>query len=483
MPTTNGNRKLLDLKRWEFCTPAPVATASGAFVVSSRHYRQQQLYVQSNAVAYLYNPFEDGWVQVPNPTLLNAIAPGACGVAGSFSTGTSTGFFLTATAGTTTSITTNQTLARDLRGYSVHIMGGPNAGKTKVIASNTQQSGASVITFEGAPETAAFEATNTLYRLITPVFYCLTAGTLGSGIFRKYDFATNQWITLAQINLPPTIGTEGRLVATPSWIDTDYKPFVIGQATAGGALTLTHTGKNWATNQWKDAYQLRITAGPGAGQVRPIASNTATQITVTAGGNWTTNPTDQSQYVIEGNDDYLYFVGANTSVYRYSIGSGSWTNLSPSPARAVAAGVGASAHWVWDAEEAEWNVENTIINGRRIYSFRGTAGAVLEYYDIPSNAWTNGVTYAPATEVFGAGTKYIYKGSYLYIQKDATGRWFRHNFATSEMDGWGTMTYTQGAAIAGDTAFDVTYRDGATEITYAYMLLNTSTVLLRQMVI
>jgi len=23
MPTTNGNRKILDLKRWEFCTPAP----------------------------------------------------------------------------------------------------------------------------------------------------------------------------------------------------------------------------------------------------------------------------------------------------------------------------------------------------------------------------------------------------------------------------------------------------------------------------
>jgi hypothetical protein len=45
------------------------------------------------------------------------------------------------------------------------------------------------------------------------------------------------------------------------------------------------------------------------------------------------------------------------------------------------------------------------------------------------------------------------------------------------------MTYTQGAAIAGDTSFDVTYRDGATEITYAYMILNTSNVMLRQMVI
>jgi hypothetical protein len=51
------------------------------------------------------------------------------------------------------------------------------------------------------------------------------------------------------------------------------------------------------------------------------------------------------------------------------------------------------------------------------------------------------------------------------------------------MQPWGTATYTQGAAVLGDTAFDVTYKDGATEIDYIYFLLNTSTVLLREMVI
>jgi hypothetical protein len=45
------------------------------------------------------------------------------------------------------------------------------------------------------------------------------------------------------------------------------------------------------------------------------------------------------------------------------------------------------------------------------------------------------------------------------------------------------MLYPQGAAILGDTAFDVMYRDGSTDILYVYMLLNTSTILLRQMVI
>jgi hypothetical protein len=69
------------------------------------------------------------------------------------------------------------------------------------------------------------------------------------------------------------------------------------------------------------------------------------------------------------------------------------------------------------------------------------------------------------------------------MQKEATGRWFAYDFVRSEMFPWSTMLYPQGGALVGDTAFDVFYKDGATEIYYVYMLLNTSTVLLRQMVI
>jgi hypothetical protein len=51
------------------------------------------------------------------------------------------------------------------------------------------------------------------------------------------------------------------------------------------------------------------------------------------------------------------------------------------------------------------------------------------------------------------------------------------------MTGWTTMPVVQGTAIAGDTAFDVTYYDGATEIHYVYMLMNTSSIMYRQMII
>jgi hypothetical protein len=180
MTTTNGNRKILDLKRWEFCTPAPVATAAAAFVVSSRHYRQQQMLVTSATVAYLYHPAEDGWTQLPSPALAGTFAAGACG------TSVSVGPSGTATAGTTSTLTTNLTLARDLRGYSIHITGGPNAGAVLPIVSNTIGTNA-VITV--ATQGTAFTSAST-YRLMTPRCYVLNAitasGTTTAAVFKCY---------------------------------------------------------------------------------------------------------------------------------------------------------------------------------------------------------------------------------------------------------------------------------------------------------
>ena len=480
MTTTNGNRKILDLKRWEFCTPAPTATVAGSFIASSRHYRQQQLYVVSATVQYLYNPQEDAWVQIPSGALAGTFAVGACGTA------TSVGPSGTATAGTTSTITTNLTLARDLRGYSIHITGGPNAGATLAISSNTVGA-TSVIT---VPVQASAFTASTTFRLLTPRWYVLNAitasGTTTANVFKFYDFALNTWgaaETGATDGIAPAavIGTDGKLIATPSWQGEGYAAFATGTATAGGASTLTNSAKTWTTNQWANS-QVRIVSGTGAGQIRTIASNTGTVLTTSAA--WTTAPDATSVYSIEGNDDFIYYMGsAAVTLFRYSISGGTWTTLSPTAARAAAPAVGMSGHWVWEATDAAWTNESAILNGRYIYSFRGGAGAVLDRYDIALNTWASALTYAPATEVFGAGSKYTYLDDAIYVQKDATGRWFRYNVVTGNQDGWSTMTYTQGAAVAGDTSFDVHYADGATEIDYVYMVLNTSTVMLRAMVI
>jgi hypothetical protein len=477
MPTTNTNRKILDLKRWEFLSPAPVATAAGRFIVSSRHYRQQQMYVTSISACYLYNPNEDGWTQIPSPALAGTFGAGACGVAGAWSTGNTVGAqSLTATAGTTTTLTTNQPLARDLRGYSVQILAGPNAGQTFVIASNTIGANA-VITFTTTAGSA--HSASSVYRLCTPVWYVINAGTLAANIFKKYCFATNTWTALTQTGLPATISTDSKLIATPSWMDNDYLNFASGTATAGAATTLTQSAANWGVNQWANS-QVRIVSGTGAGQIRPITSNTATVLTVPT---WTTNPDATSVFQIQGNDDYLYYMGSNAvTLYRYSITSNTWTTLSPTAARAAAPTTGMSAHWVWDSNDSGWTNQNAIGNGRYIYSFQGGATANLHRYDIAANTWAT-ITYSPATDTFTTGTKYAYNQNYLYIHKDATGMWFRYNFVTSEIDGWTTMSYPNGAAVLGDTAFDVIYIDGATQIPYIYMVLNTSAITLRQMVI
>lgn len=68
-----------------------------------------------------------------------------------------------------------------------------------------------------------------------------------------------------------------------------------GTATAGAAKTLTDSGKTWGTNSFA-GYVVKITGGTGSGQTKHIASNTATVLTVD--GNWKTNPSTDSTYVI-----------------------------------------------------------------------------------------------------------------------------------------------------------------------------------------
>jgi hypothetical protein len=476
MTTTNGNRKILDLKQWEFMAVAPATSAAGAFIASSRHFRQQQLFVRSNSEAFIYNPSEDGWQELASPALAGSFGAGAAGVAVAWSCGPTAGVgSLTATGGTTSTIITGQTLARDLRGYDIQILSGPNAGAVLEITSNTIGSNA-VIT---VPTQASAFSASTVYRLLTPRWFVLGAGTLASGSFRHYDYASNSWVTASQTGLPATIATDGKLIATPSFIDGAFKSFATGTATSGTATTLVNSGKAWTTGQWVN-FQIRITAGTGAGQIRTITANDATSVTVAT---WTTTPDATSQYSIEGNDNFLYYMGNSAvTLYRYDIAANTWSTLTPSVARGGAPGAGMSGHWVHSVAETDWNVENAILNGRYIYSFRGANGVLLDRYDIAANSWA-AITYSPAATAFSTGTKYALHNGYLYIQKDSIGRWYYYDFARSDLVPWSNMLYPQGAAAVGDTAFDVIYKDGATEIYYVYMLLNSSNIMLRQAVI
>lgn len=108
------------------------------------------------------------------------------------------------------------------------------------------------------------------------------------------------------------------------------------------STTLGKTGKTWTVNQWTN-YQVRITSGLGIGQVRTIASNTATTLTVAA---WTTTPDATSVFEIAPNDDFLYLLGNNAvTMYRYSISANTWTTMAPTTARAGAMIIGGGANF------------------------------------------------------------------------------------------------------------------------------------------
>ncbi len=467
MTTTVNLRKILDRKAWEMASPAPVANAAGMFVISSSLVDQLTMYVTSTTVIYLYDPFEDSWLQVPTSGLAGTFGAGSCGV---HHPNGPTG---TATAGSSTTLTTNLTIPGSLNGYMIRITGGTGAGQERTIASNTY--GTNSVLTVSSTWTVTPDATST-YMIQSGRFWVFVGNNATQGL-RYYDVATNTWsAALSVTGVAATFATDGRLRTTAGY----YADFATGTATSATSTTLVNSGKSWTASQWINA-QVRITGGTGAGQVRVITANTGTTLTVAT---WTVTPDATSTYTIEGNDDALYLAGNNAvTLYKYSISGNTWSTLSPGAARAAAPGAGMSLNWVRSVSASDWTNESAVKNGRYLYSFRGGASNALDIYDIAANTWTSNVVYQRQTETFTTGSCHELVGDYIYSTKDATGRFFRYDVAKQKLDPWSTLTYPQGAATVGDKLFDVEYVDGATTIQWIYHLRNTGTELFRCMVI
>jgi hypothetical protein len=135
----------------------------------------------------------------------------------------------------------------------------------------------------------------------------------GEGELRKIDSNTSNTLTwTSHISPHPTSTSRYFIIG-----------FDAGTATSGASTTITDSTKTWAVNRWRN-YAVRILSGTGAGQVRPIASNTATVLTIV--GAWTTNPDSTSKYSIQGDPDKIYMAfGANAGLPIYNIDSQVYT--------------------------------------------------------------------------------------------------------------------------------------------------------------
>ena len=444
-------------------TPSPATNVAGAFTITDPTGEDKSIVLVNGAsVIYRYDSFQDGWQLLPNSGIAGTFAAGSCG------TFQNIGASGTATAGTTTTITTGLTLNRSIKGYTIRITGGANAGLDRVILSNTLGVN-SVITVSSAFPIAITSAST--YKLLTGKYWFFNAGTTAVG-FSYYDRALNTWTARSVTGLPTAWGTDGRLCATTSAYGTS---FASGIATSATATTLVNSVKAWTASQWIN-YQIRITGGTGAGQVRTITANNATSVTVIA---WTVVPDATSTYVIEGNEDFLYLMGNNAvTLYRYSISANTWSTITPAVARGGAFATGGGANWCPSCSDTSFTNENAIINGRRIYSFKGGASGVLDYYDIPSNSWVS-LTYVPLADVFGAGSCYDYDDDYILIQKENTGRIFRYIIAENRLIPWSTLVYPNGTATVGDKMFTKSLTDGTTTLKWVYTLRHTNTLLFR----
>lgn len=470
MPTIT-NKKFRDMKGWEMTDPPIAASVAGAFLVASDGPDQTIMRVSAATAVQLYDPFEGGYISISSPGLAGTFGAGACG---RYHPSGPTG---TAQAGSNaTTLVTNLTILADLRKrggryFLGRVTGGTGAGQDFRIEANTNgaNSTLTIAKIGGGALTTPLDNTST-YLLLTGRFYLLNAGLLAAGAFKYWDYATATWSgNLTITNLPATVGTDSRLVCTASALGLSSASagtglsFAAGQSTGSNtSTTLNNSAKSWTVNQWTNA-QVRITSGLGAGQVRTIASNTATALTVSVA--WTTTPDSTSNYSIEGNDDHIYYFGsAAVAAMRYSISGGTWTVLSPGAARAGAPGAGLSAHWIYGSTAVNWGSESAIINGRRIYSFRGAAGAVLDYFDIAATTWVSGVTYGNSGETFTGGASWSYDGeNRIYVSTPvASGfvRFMAYDVYANALEPMGALPYIQGAVLVGDKGTILAFDDG-----------------------
>jgi hypothetical protein len=455
---TVAPEKILTLKTWERCTQVPYATNAVVVVGASKGPDQWSYSVSGTTAAWLYDPSEDSWAQLASP----ALGSFGAGAASCWHPGGPSG---TALAGTSTTITTSTTVNSDLEAasglnYRIRITGGTGAGQERLIDGALY--GANSVVTVTVPWDINPDATST-YQLMTGRLYVFGGATLAAGSFKYFDYCTLEWSgNLSITGLPATFGTDARLTGTPhlrGMLDSSTKAFVTSTATAGGASTLTDASQTWTTNQWTN-FQVRLTAGTGAGQVRAISSNTTNVLTVSSP--WTVQPDATTTYKLGGNDDHLYLMGGGAvTLYRYSITGNTWTALTPTVARAGAPTAGSGLVWAHGVTNTAWSGKS----GTRLYSFR--VGNTLDYYDLAANAWTSGIpTYIAQETIIGIGSSSVYDGgNYVYtsggVATTSIQRFFKLDLGHGTIEPWATnQDVVTGNTLAVGTRLWITQCDG-----------------------
>jgi len=467
--TAQNNVVLLHKKEAQTLCPVPVASAAGLFMIAPiSGAKTYALWVTSATAMYLYNHDGDGYTLIPSGALAGTFAVGATGVAHPWSIN------YTANGGSTTTVTVNMA-AFPMTGICVGSVIEFLSGTAANIGTRCNVTGFCI---SGTTATLTLDTTvtsvanNDTFKLNTGRFFVLNAYTaLAANVWKVFDICTMTWQAgLATSGLPAAWATSGQMVLPYTRFDI----FATGTATSGSATTLVNSAKAWTVDQWI-GYQVRITAGTGKGQVRVITDSDATSLTFATGA----TIDNTSQYSIEGNEDRIYLMGNGAvTMYTYTISTNTWATVSPVAARVGTPTTAMLANWVGVTGNTCWGTENTIQDGKWIYSPRGAATSTLTRYNIPGNTWETVTT--GITDTFTTGSSMtVYKDN-LYLMQNATGKLFQFNIPGNYVQGFFSDTYTQSTAVIGDKLW-IKLLDATGSVAWLYYVLNTSSVVRRIM--
>ncbi|MBS1150190.1 MAG: uncharacterized protein H6Q89_1888, partial [Myxococcaceae bacterium] len=199
-------------------------------------------------------------------------------------------------------------LASEWSGWTLTIVAGTGAGQSRNIDSN------STTRLNISPNWTVCPDTTSVYAVkrppkVTNGNYGIKADSVSRLLGPRVETAIFGGVPFTDLAITKTDGTAAVTwggatnytitvvnngpVAVTNAVVTDAFP--ARRATAGAATTLTDSSRAWVAGQWL-GWSLYLTAGTGIGQVREIAGNTATQLTVSQA--WGTNPNATSGYAI-----------------------------------------------------------------------------------------------------------------------------------------------------------------------------------------
>lgn len=480
MPTTSKIRPILHLPSWELVgtntfTPTAPSTADPLFGFDSPYFDKDLFFhwpdFRSNTL-HRFSAKQNAWDNNLASTVgLSGIgSPGTGTMVLEYAAPAGT-ILLSATAGTTNSITTSLQIKENIVGRTVRIIEGPNAGQDFIIKHYTTGTN-SVLTFTTAG--TAFNATTKFHLLTGSIWYC--HGGSGVGVM---DIATRNHVARSSTNVgtSPSTGSTSALIPLHRADDNYFSGNVVVSTATSATLPSGVANYNF-TN-----YEIFIVSGTGAGQIRKISAHAANTITISPA--WTVNPDTTSVFKIRGDSDAILFFTTNTTnSYKFSISANTWTSFVPTPARGLT--YSNPAHGDWSLIREGWTVPDVGANkmggqnGRFIFSVRpsgssrttGTTVGGIDVFDICTNGWTNhnDVYYGGQPT---ANSCFYNDGRYVYHMEALTGRYWRFDPTTGLNKLLTTCPYPHGTGttVYGTRMWIVKYNDGGDTFTYLYTRL------------